>query len=179
MDLPRRLGPDAVSARINAGVTRLRANLTLALNPGPEQKEAIHRIVEGIFGVLPQTMFVMVPVFALLLKLFYVFKRRLYVEHLIVALHSHAFLFFALMVLTLLGFASSAIKSHVPVAGTVITLVSVAMWIWMPVYLLLMQKRVYRQGWGMTILKYWLIGSAYFWLLLFAVLAAVVIGSSH
>jgi hypothetical protein len=171
--------PDAVSDRVNAGLGRLRTNLTLASNPGPEQKEAIHRIVEGIFGVLPQTMFIMIPVFALLLKLFYVFKRRLYVEHLIVALHSHAFLFLALMLLTLLGFAASALKDNVPVAGAVITLVSIAMWIWMPVYLLLMQKRVYRQGWGMTILKYWLIGSVYFWLLLFAVFAAVLIGSSH
>ena len=40
-------------------------------------------------------MFVLIPLFALLLKLFYVFRRRLYMEHLIVALHSHAFLFLA------------------------------------------------------------------------------------
>jgi hypothetical protein len=171
--------PAAVNARLNDGLERLRLNIAQASNPGPQQKEAIHRMFEGFFGVLPQTMFIMVPVFALVLKGFYVFRRRLYVEHLIVALLSHAFLFLSLMLLTLLGFARNAIAPHLGVAGTAITLVEVAMWIWMPVYLLIMQKRVYRQGWGMTILKYWLIGSVYFWLLMFALLVATIIGVSH
>jgi hypothetical protein len=171
--------PAAVNARLNDGLERLRLNLVQASNPGPQQKEAIHRMFEGFFGVLPQTMFIMVPVFALVLKGFYVFRRRLYVEHLIVALHSHAFLFLSLMLLTLLGFARNAIAPHLGLAGTAITLVEVAMWIWMPVYLLIMQKRVYRQGWGMTILKYWLIGSVYFWLLMIALFVATIIGVSH
>jgi hypothetical protein len=171
--------PESVNGRLNAGLDRLKTNLTLASSSGPQKSEAIHRIVEGIFGVLPQTMFVMLPVFALLLKVFYLFRRRLYVEHLIVALHSHAFLFFALMLLTLLGFAKSAIATHVPFAGSIIGLVTFAMIVWMPVYLLLMQKRVYRQGWGMTILKYGLIGIVYWWLLLFALTIAIIIGISH
>ncbi|MHB8912839.1 MAG: hypothetical protein ACYC42_09380 [Lysobacter sp.] len=28
------------------------------------------------------------------------------------------------------------------------------MWVWLPLYLLLMQKRVYAQGWPMTVFKY-------------------------
>jgi Protein of unknown function (DUF3667). len=171
--------PNAVNARLNEGFDRLKLNFVQASNPGPQQKEAIHRMWEGFFGVLPQTMFIMVPVFALVLKLFYVFRRRLYVEHMIVALHSHAFLFVSLMLLTLLGFARNAITPHFGLGGTLITVVEAAMWVWMPVYLLLMQKRVYRQGWGMTILKYWLIGSIYFWLLLFALVIAAIIGISH
>lgn len=171
--------PNAVNTRLNEGFDRLKLNFVQASNPGPQQKEAIHRMWEGFFGVLPQTMFIMVPVFALVLKLFYVFRRRLYVEHMIVALHSHAFLFVSLMLLTLLGFARNAIAPHFGPGGTLITVVEAAMWIWMPVYLLLMQKRVYRQGWGLTILKYWLIGSIYFWLLLFALTIAAIIGISH
>jgi len=31
----------------------------------------------------------------------------------------------------------------------------------MPLYLLIMQKRVYRQGWILTTLKYTLLGTAY------------------
>ena len=124
-------------------------------------------------------MFVMVPVFALLLKVFYLFRRRLYMEHLIVALHSHAFLFLALLVLMLLGFARTAIAPHVGAAAVAIGTVQWAIAIWMPVYLLLMQKRVYRQGWPMTIFKYWLIGSVYFWLLLFALVIAMLIGLTH
>jgi hypothetical protein len=57
--------------------------------------------------------------------------------------------------------------------------VQFAMWAWIPIYLLIMQKRVYRQGWPMTILKYWLIGSVYFWLLFLALLIAFLIGIAH
>ena len=37
--------------------------------------------------------------------------------------------------------------------------------IWMPIYLVLMQKRVYRQGWFMTLLKGFLLGNLYLVLL--------------
>ena len=36
-----------------------------------------------------------------------------------------------------------------------------AVWIWLPIYLFLMQKRVYRQGWIMTFMKYSFIGICY------------------
>lgn len=42
-------------------------------------------------------MFVLMPMFALLLKLVDLFHRRLYMEHLIVALHRCAFLFPSLL----------------------------------------------------------------------------------
>lgn len=171
--------PDAMGERLNHAMDRLKANLRQVRMGGDVGKEATHRIVEGIFGVLPQTMFIMVPVFALILKLFYVFRRRLYMEHVIVALHSHAFLFLALLILMLLGFARSSLQPHVALAASGIRLVQWAIAIWMPTYLLLTQKRVYRQGWGMTIFKYWLIGSVYFWLLGFALVIAMLIGLSH
>lgn len=38
----------------------------------------------------------------------------------------------------------------------------------MPVYLLLMQKRVYGQGWWLTLLKYLVVGTIYFMMLLVA-----------
>ncbi|MEX1829591.1 DUF3667 domain-containing protein [Luteibacter sp. CQ10] len=171
--------PDAMGERLNHSIDRFKANLKQMSMGGDVGNEAVHRIVEGIFGVLPPTMFIMVPVFALILKLFYVFRRRLYMEHVIVALHSHAFLFLALLILMLLGFARSALQPHVAIAASGIRLVQWAIAIWMPAYLLLMQKRVYRQGWGMTIFKYWLIGSVYFWLLGFALVIAMLIGLSH
>jgi hypothetical protein len=171
--------PDALNHRLNIAFGHFRANLIPILNRGPGKEEALHRILDGFFSVLPQTMFFMIPVFALVLKLFYVFRRRLYMEHLIVSLHSHAFIFISLLGLMLLSFAREAIDPHVPLAGIAIGLVQFAMWIWLPVYLLLMQKRVYRQGWPMTILKYWLIGSVYFWLLLIAIVIAAVVGMTH
>src|ERR1700743_2278092 len=100
-------------------------------------------------------------------------------EHLIVSLHSHAFIFISLLGLMLLSFAREAIRPRVDLAADAIGFVQVAMWIWIPVYLLLMQKRVYRQGWPMTILKYWLIGSIYFWLLVVVAISAWIIGMTH
>jgi hypothetical protein len=171
--------PDSMNRRIALGIAHLKANVVQVLGGGPQMREALRRITEGFFSVLPQTLFLMLPLFALILKLFYVFRRRLYMEHIIVALHSHAFLFISLLALMILGFAKDAIRPHAAFAATIITLVQVAMWLWMPVYLLVMQKRVYRQGWPMTILKYWLIGSVYFWLLFFALLVAAMIGAAH
>ncbi|NID16182.1 DUF3667 domain-containing protein [Luteibacter yeojuensis] len=171
--------PDAVNRRLALGIAHLKANLIQIESGGPEKTEALRRISEGFFSVLPQTLLVMIPVFALILKLFYVFKRRLYMEHIIVALHSHAFLFISLLGLMLLGFAKDGIRPHFSPGASAISLVQAAMWVWMPLYLLIMQKRVYRQGWPMTLLKYWLIGSIYFWLLLFALVVAAVLGAAH
>ncbi|WP_165967333.1 DUF3667 domain-containing protein [Luteimonas aestuarii] len=133
---------------------------------------------DALLGAVPPTLFVLLPLFALMLKLAYVFKRRLYMEHLIVALHSHAFLCLAI----LLMFVSMALRQWLaPNAGigrTVFGIIEVALWIWMPLYLLLMQKRVYGQGWPMTLLKYSVIGFCYFLLLafgsVFTVLASLV-----
>ncbi|MCR6663174.1 MAG: hypothetical protein NVV60_08510 [Luteimonas sp.] len=121
------------------------------------------------------TLFVLLPLFALMLKVAYVFKRRLYMEHLIVALHSHAFLCFSL----LLMFVTMALKDWLaPQDGglrAVFSLVEAALWVWMPVYLLLMQKRVYAQGWPMTLLKYSVIGFCYVILLSFGSAFAVLV----
>ena len=51
----------------------------------------------------PYIMFLMLPLFAFLLKLLYIRRSRLYVEHLIFSLHVHAFAFFAFTVGILLG----------------------------------------------------------------------------
>ena len=45
------------------------------------------------------------------------------------------------------------------------TFAQTLLWVWMPLYLLLMQKRVYGQGWTMTVLKYCVLGICYFVLL--------------
>ncbi len=130
---------------------------------------------DALLGAVPMTLFVLLPLFALMLKIAYVFKRRLYMEHLIVALHSHAFLCFSL----LLMFVTMALKDWLaPQDGalrTVFSLVETALWIWMPIYLLLMQKRIYAQGWWMTLLKYSVIGFCYIILLSFGSAFAVLV----
>lgn len=120
---------------------------------------------KAFMASLPSALFVLVPVFALLLKLAYLFKRRLYLEHMVVALYSHAFLLIALTVAFVLAALGNWATPHGAWLGHAFDLAWSGVLLWMPTYLLLMQKRVYRQGWPLTLLKYMVIGWIYFLLL--------------
>jgi len=96
-----------------------------------------------------------------------------------VALHSHAFLFLALLLgvgLAELGgwLGSLATWAATPVHGLIWALA-----VWVPAYMMVMQKRVYRQGWAMTLVKYCAVGWCYLWLLVMALLAGVMLSLAH
>ena len=118
-------------------------------------------IKDAVLSTVPTALILMLPLFALMLKIAYAFKRRLYMEHLIVALHSHAFLCLALLVLFGLMALQDSIGAIASPVHSLIKLGEVALGIWMPLYLLIMQKRVYGQGWIMTLLKYCVLGVCY------------------
>lgn len=128
---------------------------------------------DALLSAVPSTLFVLLPVFALMLKLLYAFKRRLYMEHLIVALHSHAFLCLSLLLMFLLLAAEQRIASAHGFLRGLIDWLEAGLWIWMPLYLLLMQKRVYGQRWPMTLLKYFVLGISYVILLSFGAVFTV------
>ena len=127
--------------------------------------------VQGMMSAAPSALFLLVPVFAILLKIAYFFTRRVYLEHLVVALYSHVFL----LIMLTLAFLLSAVGSWVSgVPATLLDLCFAAVLVWMPVYLLLMQKRVYGQARWLTLLKYLVIGNIYFMLLLVATMLVFV-----
>ncbi len=141
-----------------------------------KQSNSEKPLLDGLFNVLPQTLFLLMPLFALMLKLAYWFKRRLYMEHLIVALHSHSFI--ALM-LSLIVFLSKLQDWLAPTDGFFNGLLGLGMglsWLWIPICLLLMQKRVYGQGWPMTLIKYAVLGMSYFVLLGISLAGAMLVG---
>ena len=150
---------------LNAQVGRAKNNIARVKRDPNLMKDAV-------LSALPSTLFVLLPLFAVLLKVLYVFRRRLYMEHLIVALHSHAFLCGSL----LLVFATMAIRNAFPAVSGLMRTLEVLLFAWMPLYLLLMQKRVYAQGWPMTLLKYCVLGFCYVILLSIGV-ALTVLGS--
>lgn len=116
-------------------------------------------LFDACLSAVPSTLFLLMPLFAVLLKIAYVFKRRLYMEHFIVGLHSHAFLCFALLLVLICHGLAAVTPSpwlHEPLVWLQIMLIA-----WMPLYLLLMQKRVYGQGWIMTLLKFMALGLVY------------------
>ena len=87
--------PDAANEALNEEIEVLLNKVRkIQEDPGP--------FVRQMFSTAPQALFLILPLFALLLKVFYAFKRRLFMEHLIVALHSHSFICFSLIVVVLL-----------------------------------------------------------------------------
>jgi hypothetical protein len=143
------------------------------------RQEAKQRLITNLFGALPGIMLVLIPVFALVLAVFYLFRRRLYMEHLIVALHSHAFIFASLLLITLATMFQTWLTPYAHWVIYVLGTIEIALIVWIPIYLLIMQKRVYRQGWPMTIVKYGFVGWIYTWLFGFALAAAGIMGLAH
>jgi len=123
-------------------------------------------IVEQVFDVLPAMMFILLPAVALIFKFWYLFARRFYVEHLIFALHNHAFLFVSLMLMLLLSLAEGLLNEGGAVfAANMAGWVVIAMAIWMPIYLFVSLRHVYQQNWFFTFLKFGVIGISYLTLL--------------
>ena len=159
--------PAFANTKLNASVERMKENI-------PRIRKDPKPFLIGAFSTLPQVLFVLMPLFALLLKIFYIFKRRLYMEHLIVALHSHSFIFFALFLLTLVGLAHGWAHDAAPWLYPPLGWIMFVLGWWMPIYLFWMQKKVYRQGWFFTTVKYCTIGLCYTILISCGVAAAFV-----
>src|SRR5438132_4489751 len=118
---------------------------------------------------LPVMMLCCIPLFAFVLKLLYVFRRVFYIDHLIYALHIHAFAYLAIL---LIGFISAGLRH---VAPTVSGWITAALIVTAVILLLLSIRRVYRQGWFMSVFKFLLGGVIYLIVLGVAVGATLVV----
>ena len=114
----------------------------------------------ALLGAAPTTLFILVPLFALLLKLAYLFQRRLYLEHVVIALYSHAALMLGLLLVFCCALASSWL-AHVGWAARALGWAQTLLLCALPLYLLAMQKRVYGQSWPWTLVKFAAIGQLY------------------
>jgi hypothetical protein len=140
---------------------------------GKEIEANPNLIIDKVFEVLPVTMFILLPLVALLLKFWYMFAGKYYIEHLILALHNHSFLFVVfLLIMILNSLAGWREPNEEGWITTAANLFNVAMLVWVPIYFLLSLKRVYQQGWTMTLGKYFVISLSY--LILLALATSVV-----
>ncbi|WP_101925678.1 MULTISPECIES: DUF3667 domain-containing protein [Luteimonas] len=120
----------------------------------------------ALLGVAPTALFILMPLFAVLLKLFYVFQRRLYLEHVVIGLYSHAALMLGLLLVFVCALVTPWLTPRAAWAARGLGWLQ-ALLLWaMPVYLLVMQKRVYGQSWPWTLVKFAVIGQLYFALFL-------------
>ena len=134
-------------------------------------------IIDKVFDILPATMFILLPVVAMIFKFWYLFAKRFYIEHLIFALHNHAFLFVSLTLILLAGIAASMFTANSqPSAAAAMNWTMIVIGAWIPLYLLISLRVVYRQNWFLTLFKFGLIGISYT-LLLAIVTTGVAIAS--
>ncbi len=157
VDIP--LVPDRFNNWINDEIER-----------SPEKADMINEnpnlIVDQVFDILPGTMFVLLPVVALIFKFWYLFAKRYYIEHLILALHNHAFIFVCLILMLLLEVSEDwFIGRENRIGEQVAYWLNVAFGFWIPVYLVVSLRTVYRQNWFLTIAKGFVIGISYISLL--------------
>jgi hypothetical protein len=131
--------------------------------------------VDKLFDILPATMFVLLPIVALIFKFWYSFAKRYYVEHLIFSLHNHAFIFVCLTILLLMNETGDLLGNR-GYAGLSKALewTVIAIWAWIPIYMLIALRVVYQQNWPLTILKFGAIGISYFTLLVVVTTAVAV-----
>ena len=132
----------------------------------PQKAEQINEnpnlFIDKVFDVLPVTMFVLLPVVALIFKFWYLFAKRYYVEHLIFSLHNHSFMFVTLILILLADLASDLFISYgYPAAATGAGWLMAILGIWIPVYLLVSLRTVYQQNWFLTLGKFFVIGISY------------------
>jgi len=118
---------------------------------------------------IPAMMLVCIPLFAFVLKILYFRKRRFYVEHLVYALHIHTFFYVAVIITSL---AVMGANRTVPaLAGWISGLMTCAI----VVQVFLSIRRVYGQGWFLTLVKFVFGGFIYFVILILAVGATALV----
>jgi hypothetical protein len=106
--------------------------------------QAIHKkVTDGMASKAPKAMFVLLPLFALLLKALYARRGRFYIEHFVFALQFHSFAFLVLL-----------LPEFVRVTKWPVNLVLL-------LYLGLALHRVYAQSWPRTLWKLAALSAAY------------------
>src|SRR5215216_1916723 len=119
--------------------------------------------ISTLFSNLPYMMLCCIPLFALVLKLLYIRRRRFYIDHLIYALHIHTFLYAGIMLIVL---ATIGLNHVAPgaIAGWLIAL----LWIAFVTQIFLSIRYVYRQGWFFSLFKFLFGGFVYLIVLVIA-----------
>ncbi|WP_461790619.1 DUF3667 domain-containing protein [Pedobacter sp.] len=131
--------------------------------PDPKKK-----IQEDIIKFIPKMMFVLLPLFALILKLVYIRKHRFYYEHLIYSFHTHSALFLSFILIKAFSWLSGFvldISSWIQFAGFIYI-------VW---YIYRSLRTFYGSSRWITVLKVFFLGFCYSILLTICFLGIIAI----
>jgi len=121
-------------------------------------------LIGNFLELVPQVMFFLLPLFAVMLKLLYLRSGKYYSEHLILAVHNHCFLFIALLINQFLDlYVASGI-------AVIIQPLSAIIGFWIPIYMYMSLRTAYKQGYFLTFIKFTLSALSYFLLFLTGVI---------
>lgn len=105
--------------------------------------------LQQAIGNLPIAMFFLLPVFAMILGVCYLRRKRFFVEHLVFGMHIHTFAF--LMLAAALLVPGEATGNWVKLFFVVVS----------PFYVLIAMRRFYGEGWGRTLVKGFVVWNLY------------------
>jgi len=112
--------------------------------------------IATLFNNLPYMMLCCIPLFAFVLKILYIRRHIFYIDHLVYALHIHTFAYTGVILIVL---ATIGLNHIAP--GTITGWIIALLWIAFVVQIFLSIRRVYRQGWFISIFKFLFGGFAY------------------
>lgn len=129
----------------------------------PEQ--ALTKILE----YMSWAFFMLLPIFALILKLVYIRRKQYYMRHLIFSIHIHSFIFIVLILITGLYMSVNGIINGLKLDfnGSIEGITTTIM-LSIPIYLIIALKKFYGQKLGKVILKFFAISILYnaiFWII--------------
>lgn len=124
-------------------------------------------LVGQFLDTAPIVMFLLLPIFALILKLLYVRSHRFYTQHLVLAVHNHSFFFVAMVLISCLP---------IILPTSVEAIFSALLFSWMMLYMVLSLRVVFSQSWLKTIIKSGLLFLSYLVLAMFAFVLTAVLG---
>lgn len=115
-----------------------------------------------VLGNLPFMMFILIPLFAGVLKLIYVRRNHLYIKHVVHALHVHAFAYFvyAIGLLIMFKFLTPQVFPNMD-HSTWRLIVGAFLFVGVSTYVYISFLRTYEQGWFKTLVKFNIVGFIY------------------
>ena len=114
-------------------------------------------LARAMLDNIPAALILLLPIMALVLLILYPLSRHYYVEHLLFFVHFHAFFFLLLTLQVLYSRLGNAFGLH----DALVVLPIVASSFYVPIYLFKAMRRVYGQGWIVTMVKYLALVTAY------------------
>lgn len=116
---------------------------------GRKDADVIRELKAGAISNVPYALFMLLPLFALMTKVIYVRRGMYFGEHMVYALHIHAFTFFALLLMAL---------TPETVSGLVFVTVMI--------YYFVAMQRFFGGRWWANVIRYGIVGTIYPFLLI-------------